>query len=196
MKSAFQDNNDSELNSQVDQTKSKIEAIRGALMKFDKDLDDEIDQQELLNFLDSNMKNGQKFDRSLANKIFEALDLDKSGKITVEEFIRNFISIEEEIKTHAKDLQNKYFTEKEKNANLQKMLLENQTEKLNAEGIGQNAKITIEVYNIEFLRMFGLLKRISIRTKFENDSKETKLLSGEENVVVWKEKFELYVKFF
>ena len=88
-------NNESEINSQLmEQTKAKIENIRKALMKFDKDLDDEIDQEELLNFLDSNMKNGQKFDRGLANKIFEALDLDKSG-----------------IKTHAKDLQTKYMTE-------------------------------------------------------------------------------------
>lgn len=184
--------NDSDMNSQLaEQTKTKIESIRGALMKFDKDLDDEIDQQELLNFLDSNMKNGQKFDRGLANKIFEALDLDKSGKITVEEFIRNFISIEEEIKTHAKDLQSKYFSEKEKNANIQKMLLENQTEKLNAEGIGQNARITIEIYNIEFLRNMSPLKKISIRIKLDNEAKETKLLKGEENIVVWKEKFEL-----
>jgi hypothetical protein len=187
--------NESEVNSQlVEQTKAKIENIRKALMKFDKDLDDEIDQEELLNFLDSNMKNGQKFDRGLANKIFEALDLDKSGKISCEEFIRNFISIEEEIKTHAKDLQTKYMAEKEKNLNIQKMLLENQTEKLNAEGIGQNAKITIEIYNIEFLRPLSTLKRISIRIRFDAESKETRQVSGEENVVVWKEKFEFRVQ--
>ena len=187
--------NDSEVNSQlVEQTKAKIENIRKALMKFDKDLDDEIEQEELLNFLDSNMKNGQKFDRGLANKIFEALDLDKSGKISCEEFIRNFISIEEEIKTHAKDLQTKYMTEKDKNLNIQKMLLENQTEKLNAEGIGQNAKITIEIYNIEFLRNLNALKRISIRIRFDVESKETRLVSGEDNVVIWKEKFEFRVQ--
>jgi len=52
-------------------------------MKFDKNFDDEIDQEELINFLDSSMKGGKKYDRSLAKKMFSVLDIDESGKISV-----------------------------------------------------------------------------------------------------------------
>jgi hypothetical protein len=175
----------------TDQTRSKIENIRKAFLEHDKDLDHEITQNELLSFLDSNMKNGQKFDRTLASKIFQALDLDQSGKITVEEFIKNYMSIEEEIKTHAKEVQSKLLIEKERNSQLQKLLHENQNEKLNTEGIGQNAKITIEIYNIEFVKIIEALKRISIRIRFEGESKETKLVTKDDNIAIWKEKFEL-----
>ncbi len=179
-------------NSQLtDQTQTKIENIRKAFRQFNKDLDDNLSQEELLTFLDSNIKNGQKFDRNLANKIFEALDLDHNNNISVEEFIKNYFSIEEEIKSHARDIQSKFTAEKEKSAQLQKLLFENQTEKLNIEGIGQNAKITIEIYNIEFVKTFNALKRISIRIRFDDESKETRLVSKDDNVAIWKEKFEL-----
>jgi len=119
------------------------------------------------------------------------MDLDKNGRISCEEFVKNFISIEEEIKAHAKELQNKVLLERENNANLAKLLLENKNEKLNDEGIGQNAKLTIEITNIEFLRpIIGMQENISIRIKFGENVKETRVLSGEENFVVWKEKFE------
>lgn len=194
-RSGLGNQSESEANSQyMEMTKTKIEAIRQALMRFDKDLDDMISKDELLDFLDSNMKNGQKFDRGLANKIFEALDIDQNGKITCEEFIRNFISIEEEIKAHAKELQAKYYTEKENNANLNKHIMENKNEKLNDQGISQMSKVTIEIANIEFLTpIVGVQERISIRVKFEGEEKETRVLSGEDNLVVWKEKFEYQV---
>ena len=196
--SQSRDQNDSEVNSQyLEQTRPKIEALRKSLMKFDKNLDDKINQKELLAYLNSNMKDGRKFDRSLAKKIFEALDLDHNGEITVEEFIKNFISIEEEIKNHAKEIQSKYLTEKENNTRLQKLMLENQNEKLNRYGIAPNGKITIEITNIEFIKSIkGLTDRISIRIRLYDEVKETRILSGQDNLIIWKEKFELYTILF
>lgn len=63
--------------------KAKMDALRKALWKFDKDYDDQINPNELLEFLDSNMPDGKRFDRSLSAKIFQVFDIDNSGKITV-----------------------------------------------------------------------------------------------------------------
>ena len=192
-------NQDSEVTSQyTENTKTKVEALRSSLMKFDKDLDDQIDQKELLAYLDSNMKDGRIFDRNLAKKIFEALDLDHSGKITVEEFIKNFLSIEEEIKLHSKEIQTKYNLEKENNTKLRKLMLENQNEKINLHGIGENAKLTIEISNIEFLKSIkGLLDSIYIQLRYSEKKFKTKtILPDNDNIIVWNEKFELYLFFY
>jgi Ca2+-binding EF-hand superfamily protein len=183
-------NSESDTNSNMEQVRTRVETLRQALMKFDKDLDDQIDQQELLNFLDSNMKDGRKFDRNLSKKIFSVLDLDNNGKISVEEFIKSFVQIEEEIKNHSKELQAKYNNEKENNAKLFKLMMENQNEKLNSEEIGPNGKITIEITNIEFLTTIKNFQGISIRVRFGNEMRETKILSSMSNLT-WKEKFEL-----
>lgn len=175
----------------TEQTQAKAENMRKAFEQMDKNLDSVLSQEELISFLDSNMKNGQKFDRSLANKIFEALDLDHNGKISVEEFIKNYLMIDNEIKSHSKELQNKYITEKEKHAQIQKLLLENRSEIINTEGISQNAKITIEIYNIEFVKIIDYLKRLSIRIRFDGENKETRLVSNDNNIAVWRERFEL-----
>jgi Ca2+-binding EF-hand superfamily protein len=79
---------DSYLNTISDQDylQQKIENLKMAFEKQDKNLDGEIDQNELMDFLDSNCKS-KKFDRNLAKNIFFILDLDKNGKISKEEFI-------------------------------------------------------------------------------------------------------------
>src|SRR5690242_15721488 len=109
-------NNESESASvsNMDHAKGKVEALKNALLKFDKNMDDQIDKPELFAFLDSNM-NGRRFDRQLGEKMFSLLDTDKSGKVSVEEFIKTFIHIEEELKNHIKEMQNKYSYELENN---------------------------------------------------------------------------------
>lgn len=181
---------DSETNSNIEVVKSKIEALKNALMKFDKDLDDQIDQKELIAFLDSNMRDGKKFDRNLAKKIFSVLDLDHNGKISCDEFIKSYIQIEEEIKSHLNELNAKYLNEKENNSKLYKQMMESRGEKLNGEGIGPNGKITIEITNIEFVTMIVGFQGISIRIRFGKNIKETKVLNNMSNLT-WKEKFEL-----
>ncbi len=192
MRNQAHNQTESEVNTQyMEETKAKVETLRQALWKFDKDLDDQIDKKELLSFLDSNMKNNQIFDRNLADKIFQTLDFDHSGQISCEEFIKNYIAIEEDIKAHGRDMQMKIIQEKENNANLERLKMENKGEKLNGDGIGQNAMLTIEITNIEFIKkMTGMSENISIRVKFAENERETKVLSQDKNKVTWNEKFE------
>jgi hypothetical protein len=137
------------------------------------------------------MKNGQPFDRQLAHKIFETLDLDRSGSISVEEFIKSYLSIEDEIKSTVKEFQAKYMKEKDNNIKLKKLVMENQNEKINEEGIGQNAKITIEITEVEFLKHISGIKGISIRIVYREDVKDTKFVAGMSEKINVKEKFEL-----
>lgn len=183
---------DSENNSNLDQVKGKAELLRQSLLKFDKDLDDQIDLEELLACLDSNMTNGKKFDRNLAKKIFSVLDLDDNGKITCDEFIKSFMQIEEEIKSHLNEMNAKYLFEKENNARLFKMMMESKNEKINEEGLGPNAKITIEITNIEFISTMRSFQGISIRIKFGKEVKETRILNNLASLT-WKERFEFNV---
>ena len=54
-----------------------------AFDEIDKNKDSYLDQKELLQFLDSKMPNGKIFDRSLFKKIFESIDTDLNGKISM-----------------------------------------------------------------------------------------------------------------
>ena len=74
-------------------------------------MDNSINKEEMLSFFDSNMPNGKKYDREVANKLFKIFDLDDNGKISVEEFIKTFIHLEEELKEFRLKLKAKYLNE-------------------------------------------------------------------------------------
>ena len=63
--------------------KQSIEKLKEAFRQIDKNSDDNISQQELLEFLDSQLDNKKKFDRNIFQKIFKSLDLDNNGTISV-----------------------------------------------------------------------------------------------------------------
>jgi Ca2+-binding EF-hand superfamily protein len=54
-----------------------------AFNAIDKNKDSYIDQKELLQFLDSKLPSGKVFDRPLFKKIFESIDTDLNGKISL-----------------------------------------------------------------------------------------------------------------
>jgi Ca2+-binding EF-hand superfamily protein len=61
----------------------KYEKLSNLFRRIDKNSDDMIDQQELLEFLDSNMANGNKFDRKTFKQMFSLMDPDNSGTISM-----------------------------------------------------------------------------------------------------------------
>jgi hypothetical protein len=194
--SKMKSQNDSETNSvNIELIKSKMETLRAAMTRFDRNFDDRLDINELQNFLDSNMKNGKKFDRQLAQKIFSLLDLDQDGKLTAEEFIKTYLQLEEEMKTNTKELQLKYLSERDNKERLFKQMAEHRNEKLNSEGIGPDGKVIIEIADIIFLKPGHSLdfNGIIIRMTLGGDAKQTKSLNlaTGKNKLVWHESFEL-----
>lgn len=187
-KSQYESENNSQYNEYI---QGKIEALSRAWLEIDKSFDSEVDQQELLDFLDAQMKNRKKFDRGVAKEIFKLMDLDTNGKITVEEFIKRYISIEDEIRRDIRDYQKIYYVEKDKNAKLYKLMMQHKNESLNEKGMGKNAKIILQISSIEFFKQIqGKLENISIRLKLDNQVAETNVVAFE-NKLFYKESFEL-----
>ena len=172
--------------------KNRIVLLKTALLKYDKNLDDRLDIDELQDFLDSNMKNGKKFDHELTKKIFSLIDLNHDEKISCEEFIKTYLMLDEEITNHSREINIKYNQEKANNDRLLKLMMENKNEVLNSDGIGPNAKITIDINDI-IIPKEDLIdyQAISIKCIFVDKFKQTRTLKKFDSNMSWNEKFEL-----
>ena len=173
-----------------DYLQQKLENIKKAFEKQDKDINGEIDQNELVDFLDSNCRTG-KFDRNLAKKIFSILDIDKNGRITIDEFIKSYVGIIDEVKNQIRELEINYKQEDKNKSRLELLVKNNLNEVLNDEDLGPNSKFTIEIINIEYLKSRLTYDGILIRIAFGNKRESTKILSTSTNDLVWQQKFEL-----
>ncbi len=156
-------------------------------------MDDEINKEEMLAFFDSNMPSGKQYDRALADKIFNIFDTDKSGKISVDEFIKTFIHIEEELKSHKTQIKAKYQAELDKVEDLKKKMNFYRSENLNSEGIAPSAKLTIEIANVEFIR-FKQYSAIKIRLSFDDIIESTRPITNISQNIYWNQKFEFKVE--
>ena len=141
----------SESNSQInEQTLAQIQQLKSAFAQMDKDFDSKLTPTEVITFLDSRMESGP-FDRNIATKIFNNIDSENKGEITVSEFIRNYIFFQGDLKKTNTKLQKKYEEELKKNEELAKSCMLNQNENITSEGLSEKSKITIEFNEINLL---------------------------------------------
>jgi len=184
-------NTSSDISLDTPEIRKKIEIFKNYLWKFDKNMDDEIDKEEMLRFFDSNMPEGKLYDRDLADKIFKIFDADRSGKVSVDEFIKTFIHIEEELKTNKSHIKGKYQAEKEKSEEMKRKIDEYKGEKPNKNGVCPSGKLTCEIMSIEFMekREYSSIK---IRLIYEDDVQSTREIGGESmsKSIIWNQKFE------
>jgi hypothetical protein len=111
------------------------------------DLEHELSQEEILSFLNKNSKSG--FDQNLSTKLFQVLGLEDSKKITVEEFISYYIQFEDDLQQNNIELRNKIINEQNNLILYQEEAHKYKDEKLNKEGFCQNAKLNVEITDIE-----------------------------------------------
>lgn len=155
-------------------------------------MDDEIDKAEMLAFFDSNMPMDRQYDRQLADKIFAIFDSDHSGKISVDEFIKTFIHIEEELKSHRTQVLSKLKAEKARSYEINKKTESYKLEKINNEGISDSAVLRCIITSIDFTSSNQEIdERISVRLKFEDQTDETEENYVNNQIIDINETFEL-----
>ena len=101
----------SETSSQINKQRPKIESMQRMFEEIDKDFDSQLTQTEIINFLNTHTKNESEFNRNLANRFITSLDFDQNGLITVEEFVKGYISFENDLENTANDFKSKLKTE-------------------------------------------------------------------------------------
>ena len=162
----------SESNSQLnEQTLAHIQILKDAFQQIDKDLDSILTPSELLSFLDNRMKSGQ-FDRNIATKLFSYIDKDNKGEISVQDFIKGYIFLEEDIKKTLSKFQKRYNEVKKENNELANKCMESQNEKINAEGLSDKSKITLVFSEIEVLSNREEYQMFIVETKYNREIKE------------------------
>ena len=176
-----QNNIDLKSSNDTEPLEKKLESLKQAFHKYDKNLDDYVDFRELIDFLDSLMKPGNNFDRNIAKEILKILDTDRNQKITVEEFIKTFLEIYENLNSQIIKIEKALISEKNKLKNLEVSVREFINEPVNENQIGPNSKFFLEIYNIEFLNH---------PVEFNNQLKHTNIISKHSDLI-WKEKFDL-----
>ena len=139
------------------------------LKKFNEmgwDLEYELSQEEILSFLNKNSKSG--FDQTLSSKLFEVLGLEDSKKITVEEFISYYIQFEDDLNQNNIELKKKIISE-QNNLNLyQEEAHKYKDEKLNSEGFCENAKLNVEITDIEIKKNLTDVNEVSLSLIYNN----------------------------
>lgn len=162
----------SETNSQLnEQTLAHIQTLKDAFQQIDKDLDSVLTSSELLSFLDNRMKSGQ-FDRNIATKLFSYIDKDNKGEISVQDFIKGYIFLEEDIKKTLTKFQKKYNEVKKMNDELANKCMESQNEKINSEGLSEKSKITLIFSEIEVLSNREQYQIFIVETNYNRETKE------------------------
>jgi hypothetical protein len=160
--------------------KAKIDSL---VMGFTSDgykSNNRIGQNELLQFLNKRASNNL-FDTALSDKLFQVLSLDNTSTISVEDFINGFLQFEEDIRRNAELYNMKLNQEEEIYANLCEQCRRYKTEKLNEEGLCENAKVYGEITDIDIKRKLEGIKEIILKMIYNEESEEMHFRIGDIN---------------
>ena len=160
--------------------KAKIDSLVAGFTNSGFKSGDRVGQTELLQFLNRRSSSG-KFDPIISQKLFEVLSLDAMSAISVEEFINGFLQFEEEIRKSAEIFNIKFAKEEEIYSQLSEECRRYKEEKLNAEGLCENSKVSGEITEIDIKRKLEGIKEIIIKIVFNEKSEELHFKIGDLN---------------
>ena len=130
-----------------------------------------IGQSELLQFLNKHTGSGH-FDTILSDKLFQVLSLDHMSTMFVEDFINGFLQFEEDIRRNTELYNIKLNQEQEIYNRLCEQCRIYREEKMNAEGLCENAKVFGEITDIDVKKKLEGIKEIIIKVVYNDKSEE------------------------
>lgn len=164
---------DSESSSKFNErSKGKIDSLIRAFNNLGWDRDKELSKEDIIDFLNSNTFNGEEFDKLLTDKLFQVLDVNDSNKITVEEFIKGYLRFDSDLQKNNEGFNTKLLTEKNNLSNLEEQCRKYKDEKLNSFGFCENAKITVEIIDIEMKDQIEPNSEIILELLYNDQSEE------------------------
>ena len=160
--------------------KAKIDSLIDGFTRAGYQSSNRIGQTELILFLNKSTSSGR-FDHILAEKLFQVLNLDHMSTMFVEDFINGYLQFEEDIRRNAEIFNLKLYQEKEIYAKLSEQCRRYKEEKLNAEGLCENAKVYGEITDIDIKKKLEGIKEIIIKVIYNDKSEELHFKIGDSN---------------
>jgi Ca2+-binding EF-hand superfamily protein len=118
--------------------------------EIDKNHDRELNYEEIVEFLSK--KQGTGFDQKLCLDLFQRMDKDKDGVITIDEFIWSYVEQEESIQNRIKDVKKGIFENTKKMDEFKRKLIQARTsQSFNSYGIMHGSKVKVEVFDAKEL---------------------------------------------
>ena len=156
-----------------DARRGKMESLYKAFNDLNWDKQKNLSADDIKYFLNINSENN-KFDPVLADKLLNFLGIDNSNSITVEEFITYYMKFDSDLQNGKDELNNKLLSKKNSLSNLEEQCNKYKNEQLDSEGLCENAKLTIEISDMDIRMDFGdkNIAKIVIEILYNNEVKQ------------------------
>ena len=153
--------------------RGKIESLYKAFNDLNWDDKKNLAAEDIFYFLNINSQKG-KFDPVLAEKLLAFLGLDNQNTITVEDFINLYMQFDSDLQKSKEEFNNKLLTRQNSLNNIEEQCNKYKNERLNSEGLCENAKLTIEISDIDIKMDLGDLNviKIIIEILYNNKTKQ------------------------
>ena len=151
----------------------KKSILSKAFLDLGFNLQKDIDQNEITYFLNKRAKDGH-FDINLINRLFQYIGIEEDATITVENFINSYIQFEEELNLNNNEIQKKLIDEQNLYDSYQEECYKYKNEKLNTDGFSENAKLSIEITDIEIKQNYRNIKELVLYLIYNSQKEEIK----------------------
>ena len=145
------------------------------LQKCDKSGTGRVSEEELLDYLQSKIPPNKQLNRPLFNQLLHDIDRNIDSNIDLNDFCKKYIQAHEELKLNFETLKNGFDKEKSLKNELESKIQEVKQEKLNKNGISQNACVSTVIGKITILSQINSEQVYCIVKLDENEDKRTTL---------------------